>query len=208
MILPKFLVAVASLVLAAASEASIVVTLEQIGGDVKFSYTGSLDLTGLTVSTMKGAAMAAANPQRGEICFNAAVYARNNIYAGALTSGGGGFGLGAYTEIYPQAGTTSGDLLQFRLVPSAGWPDNGSPWVSLRDDYVSGTTISGYVTFTETTYAALGINPSQFNSVLTLVNGQTLTLTTAVPEPASCAFIGGFGVLFAVAVRRRRLAAT
>jgi len=74
-------------------------------------------------------------------------------------------------------------------------------------EYVSGSALSGSMTFEGETFASLGLY-SDFDVVYTLGNGETVTFSgTAVPEPATCAGMAGIAALgLAVAARRRRTA--
>lgn len=123
----------------------------------------------------------------------------NLTYACNLTSGYRVFGGGYYST----PSSYSGDLLFVALGRDPS-EVNEQPWIGLPNFYASGSSISGSLQFTGKTYASLGIDPALFNAVFTFANGQTITLASAVPEPASCALIGGFGALLAAAFLRRR----
>lgn len=184
------------LVFTAVADASIVVTLGQSGSDTVISYTGSLRVNELTVDENIGGQGYYIDPVSGSITFNGNSYADNLTYACTWTSGSQGFGSGPFRW----ANTTSGDLLLVALSRNNGLES----WVGLTRTYTSGSSISGNDVFTGMDYAALGIDPTAFNSVYTFANGETITLTSTVPEPATCALFGGAGALLAAVFLRKR----
>lgn len=180
-------------VLTVSASASIVVTLAQTGGDVSISFTGSLKVAELTVASNIGGQGHVIYPGYGLTYINGNSHTDNYTYACTWTSGS--ITYGGTTGTW--ASSTSGNL----LLAALGFDP---PNVGLTNYYVSGSTISGSNVFTATNYAALGIDPALFNAVFTFANGETISLTSAVPEPASCALVGGLGALLTAAFLRRR----
>lgn len=188
------------LAFATTAEANIVVTLGQTGADTVISYTGSLRVNELSVDRNIGGQGHVVYPKSGEIYFNGNSYADNLTYVCTYTSGSQGFGAdwgGTW------ANTPSGNLLLVALERDISDPGAEPSWVGLPRYYASGSSISGSLLYSGKDCAALGIDPTRFNSVYTFANGETITLSSAIPEPSTCALLFGLGALGITALRRR-----
>lgn len=172
------------------AHAAAIMWYQQIGVDVDATLSGSLNLTGMT-------------PEAS--VFDAAVNVAPNI---------GAFGTG-------QAGDDQTGFVNQITGPSSFGPGGTSVpssssgaavflfgagndfWVPVG--YVSGSPLSATQTFTNRTFANLGLTPGDY--VYTLLSGDTLTVRVGpapapVPEPASL-FLLSLG-LAGIGVRRWR----
>lgn len=174
--------------------AAVTIDVTQVGANVVFDATGSLNLTGATPEGPNG------GYGQGFISGG------NNWYVApgpggpvddyALTSFAGAFGTNATFITPPDA--SSGD--NFFI-----WGDSGViAQVGVTSGYISGSPISSGMEFDGATIAGFGMTPGTYeytlpNDVITLNIGAV----SNVPEPASCAVLfAGLGLLSAV--RRRK----
>lgn len=176
--------------------ASFVVTMTQVGGDVVAKGSGSLNTTGLTLTTQAfiGAEIA---PQNAIIIIGGAgggVFTAMNIYSGAI-SGPASLGGGGMTF----ASTSSGDLAG--IANSVG--------IYVPASYTSGAALTSSSTWTGATFAGLGVTAGTYT--WTWGSGATADSFTlvvggpaAVPEPASLAMLGLGGIAILGCVRRCR----
>lgn len=166
-----------------AAHSAIVIVALETGGDVVFSYSGTIDTTGASIAgTQTGSAYSGIIPNLG-IVGNS-----GTPYDGYAITGGGIFGVGGNTV----ATISTGDSFQIR---------SNDFRLRLPDNYVSGTTISGDITFTGTDFTTLGVDSSS-NITWNLPNDSISLQFTAIPEPSSTALLGLGGLAFAL--RRRR----
>jgi hypothetical protein len=175
------------------AKASIVITAIESGGNVVFSFSGSVDTTGAPVPGGSFTLAAKVNPTVPLVEFGAGTSGNAQSYTVAA-SASGSFGPGGLTT--PSSFT--GDA--FSYVGGA------SPRIDLPAGYTSNDLISGSMTFNGATFASMGISPVPSTYVFDMKLAGTGTVDQAVtlnviPEPSSLALLGfaGFGLL-----RRRR----
>jgi hypothetical protein len=174
--------------------AAIVMTANEIGNDVVFSYSGTLDLAGMSVNDNN----TSINTSRVWAQSNLVQWrtAANRIsfrYLNAFSSRPQTLGSGPLTN----ADTSSATGL-FGVSGSNLYLDDtltASDWLN--------TTQSGSMTFQNNTLAGLGIAEGTYTWVLSGTAADTITLN-AVPEPSSLALFGVGGVVFACVAYRRR----
>lgn len=186
--------------LPATAHASVVVTIQEAGGDILASYSGSLaNWTGLLFTG-------------GDINLDADQLSGTTIRLGVPWdnlgfsgwSGPANWGSGAFPA---SANSVIGD---FFVLDTARY---GSPRVFIPKGYIWGRALSGSATFPNVTFASLGLTAGQY--VYTSPANQTVTVnigtggnTGAVPEPAAWALMTlGFGAVGAALRRRPRVSA-
>lgn len=185
----------------ATGNASVVVNIEQTGGDVVASYSGSIDLAGLT-----GGGVVTASSQidasRGIIVMGTNDFYNIGSPVGSLYSGFSGpaaWGSGSSVD----ATSVAGDFFVFGATSAYL-----TPVVIVPVGYVSDAALSGGANFAGQTLGSLGLNVGQY--VYTAGN-QTITInarfgTSNVPEPASWALmIAGFGLVGTMLRARSRV---
>lgn len=145
---------------------------------------------------------------------NAAVLRRENITSSVNTvesSGSGTITLLASTATTADIGTTTRSVVFSVSLGSGGATTITSTLYSGAGGYINGNTALYSLTQTETTGAL-----TTFDSLFLLTPAGTIVtydniqvaLTTAIPEPGTTATcIGGFGLITALILRRKRLAA-
>lgn len=180
------------------ADAGMIVNIEQQGSDVVASYSGSIDLTGIGFRTV---------PLSGPFNRIAASRGEVNFLNGAanrasLTS----VGENPWTvapSAFGTGNTFDADTVSVAAGNAFGFQASG---FFIESSYVSGTTISGSMTFENQTLASMGINAGVGIVNATFSSGDTLTVNTAVPEPTSVAllFTGVAGCVAAGGMRRRR----
>lgn len=174
------------------AKSAVLITVEELSGNVVFSYSGSIDLTGLTPVPDKanGVAFVYPNYQGGS---SALAFGRGNLMNGYTATVLPSFGTASFI-----GGTATGPGFSFFA----------SGLIALAENYVSGSLISGTLTIANRTAASLGLIDGVYKTVL--ANGDYAQLTigsAAVPLPAALPLLGGaMGVFGLVGWRRRRQA--
>lgn len=180
------------------ASAAIVMTAQEIGGDVVFSYSGTLDVAGLT----RGASTGSIDNSRvrGSPSFVQFTNRSGNNawpYSSAFSSSPSNIGTGTLridadiSSVTAVFGVSTSSLyLDDQLVEA--------DWLSEK---------SGSMTFQGTTLAVLGVDPGTYTWVLNNGAADTITLTAsqAVPEPSSLMLFGAGGLVCAFVSGRRRL---
>jgi len=171
-----------------AAFAGFIFNAQQIGSDIKVTFSGTLDTTGLLPS---GSATIA--PSAGSNYVYVGPTATNAAFFGAASVSGPA----TVTNIpFATASSSSGSTVGFLRT------SNTTMLLYLPTGYVSGSFISGSSTFANKTYADFGWFAAA-PKVWTLGNGDTIT---AVPEPGSLAVVSGLVAGLSVLSRRRRQA--
>ncbi|MBL6913250.1 MAG: hypothetical protein ISR40_06280 [Puniceicoccaceae bacterium] len=167
------------------------ITGQEIGTDVVFTYTGSINTGDLSFS---GTGLLDTEFEAIDNEFaaggNADVYVFANLtVTGAMGTGG------------DVPGVAAGDTIG--IFPNFG-PGGIEPNIWLPSGYTSGDNITGTITFTNNTFAAMGVTE---NNTVTYSwgsggNADSITFST-VPEPSSSALWLGIATVV-VAITRRR----
>jgi hypothetical protein len=177
-------------------EAGIILYATESGSSVVFSFSGSIDLTGAPDKS-SSSSPSYINPGVPALAFETATG------SGAFDN----FNLPLNTRVPFGSGgghnptSVSGDHFNFSGHPT-------SPYLGLPVGYVSGTSISGTMTFSGQTLASLGITPGYYVYDVTFAGlgavSQTVALSASVPEPGTL-FLSSLGLVggAAAALRRR-----
>jgi len=187
--------------LAATGHAAIVVNIEEAGGDILASYSGSLaNWTGLLFVggdiNLDADRLSATTFRIGKPWDNLGF---SGLSGPANWGPGGGFPASAISVV--------GD---FFVLDTDGY---GIPRIYIPKGYIWGRTLTGSATFPNVTFASLGLKAGQY--VYTSPANQTITVNIgkdghvgAVPEPVSWAVTTlGFGVIGGALRRRNRVSA-
>jgi len=190
------LVSLAALGLALRSEASVIINVTQVGSDVVFSASGSLDLTGAILFTAGGLGY-----QPGFISGDPNWYVApgpGTAYDSyALTSFDGAFGTS--TTFYDNPSSLSGDA--FFIWGNGG---NDPRQVGVAAGYVSDSAINSGMVFSNATIAGLFLTPGTYdynipnNSIILNIGGGT-----TVPDAGATALFLGLALAGVAAFRHR-----
>lgn len=169
---------------------AVVISAIETGGDVLVSYSGTLDLSGLTFSN-QNATSDAHQFQNNSLTASAFV----NAFA---TTDGGTFYSNPFSSTpstdWVSATTVEADIFSgnhLALFTGGTSPDP----LRLHSADVVGTTWSGagFMQFNSTTLLGMGLDLS-VDRVWTINNASADTITlTAIPEPGTPVFLGLFG---------------
>ena len=170
----RALLAAATLALATASHAAIVITFQQVGANVLETGSGSANLAALGF-TSNGSYLGTVQPSGGSNQAIVGLSVGSPISNFNGVTGPAGFGTGTtLVAASSGAGATFGINSPFLVVPQG---------------YISGTLLSGSSTFNGQTFASLGITPGTY--LYTWGAGPTADSLTVqaiaapVPEPGS-----------------------
>jgi hypothetical protein len=157
----------------APAEASVVIDMSEVGGNVVTTGSGTVDLTDLSFSS-SGSDAGFVFASVGAVAVGSS--GADDLYSGA--TGPASFGAGGFIIPFGQ----SGDLL--------GLIANVAPAeILVPHGYVSGASLSGSSTYVGQTFASLGLTPGTY--LYTWGSGPTADSLTvqigpaAIPEPGS-----------------------
>jgi hypothetical protein len=175
--------------MAPAAKAAFIATIEQVGGDVVVTGSGSLNLSDLTFIEDAGT-ISGMYPDAGRLSIGPSASVSTSIYY-VNSSGPSNFGSGGITS--PSSGG-SGDRVSL---------EDG--YVYVPSGYVSGAPLSDTSTYADQTLSSLGLTLGTY--VTTWGNGGaadsfTIQIISSIPEPASLVFLATG--LAALEVNRRR----
>jgi PEP-CTERM motif len=188
-------------VVGAPAEASVVIDVSEVGGNVVATGSGSIDLSDLTPFATAGGT-AFMNPGFGNMDIGGASGAYQDITEYNGVSGPTSFG----ADVATFASSSFGDIFGV----NAKGP-NGTG-VDVPFNYVSGTALSGSATFDGQTFASLGLTPGTY--AYAWGSGPTADSLTvkigaaATPEPGTWAMmLIGFAALGLAGFRATRRSA-
>ncbi|MGJ8672100.1 PEP-CTERM sorting domain-containing protein [Rubritalea sp.] len=162
------------------ANAAMTMTINEVGNDLVFSYSGTLD--SWTSDSPSSGTFVQSTPSN--------FYSLTGDHDDYITSGIV-LDSGNWTSTSLSGGVKSGDNFGF----------DGSYWYASGPLYTAGTQITGSATYTNTSYATAGFTIGDSGSFSG--GGNTVSFqVAAVPEPSS-ALLVGLGALSFV-VRRRR----
>ncbi len=173
--------------------AAMIIIAEETGGDVVFTYSGDVDITGATAEGPASAIAFAGVIPNISVLGN--TDGASDIDAYNLS---GPTSIGSGTQTNASSFTGNLFVVQMNLTQ-----------VRLADGYVDETFISGSFTFTGTDLATLGIDDSTDYVWTVIGSGDTITLTflvPPVPEPSTLTFtaLGLVGMGWLGRPRRKR----
>ena len=189
---PKFALGLAALIAALPSTANATVTMSvnQVGSNVVVTTTGSLDMTSLSLDAPYPFNLSAG--VAGSYSYLGTGVAGTTVYAYSPMVGPGSLG--------------DGNIIEADFSEGAAFAINASfPAVFVAEDYLSGSSLAGSATFLNQTIASLGLDAGAY-TFTTPSDSIFVNIGTAgaVPEPATWAMmIGGMSVVGG-AMRRRR----
>ena len=182
--------------LAVRSQATVTIDVTQVGGDVVFTTSGSLDLTGATLFTTSGSGFG--------LGF---ISDAPNWYVG--TGSGTAYDSYALTSYAASFGTSG----TYYSSPSSSTGDNFFIWgnngfdprqVGVAAGYVSGASISSVMTFNAATIGGLFMTEGVYSYELP---GDSIILTigtgSSVPDSGFTVGLLGFALIGLSAIRRQ-----
>ncbi len=153
-------------------------TAQQVGRDVVFTYTGSIDLAGLGTG--------AASQIRG-LVYPVNAYVEFGPGT-AVLNGADSYSSAVVTATAPA--NIGGGGVNFASTFSGSYFSVHRNSIKLPLAYVSGNAISGTMRFNSATFATMGLVSSETPYLWTLTNGQKITLSFLAPiagQPSNAA---------------------
>ncbi|MGH7134482.1 MAG: PEP-CTERM sorting domain-containing protein, partial [Pirellulales bacterium] len=175
--------------------ADVIIDIEETGGNVVASVTGSIDLNAFRFIETDSAGNAFLEPQFANIDLIASPELESNYTDIAAGSPGATWGFSPFPE-YPNSA----------VGPGFGF-DAETMSVYVPEGYVSGDSLSGSATWLGKAFTSLGLNTGTYTYAYGAgTHSGTITVDighgSAVPEPSSLMICGGLG-LMAFGFRKR-----
>lgn len=170
------------------AEGSIIMNISQVGSNVVFTGSGTINLSALTLHANQ-TFNTHVNPTNGIADVGPTSLGSIDVYE--LVSGPGSFGSGASTVSSAGSGDLFGVFGNFDEI-------------FVPQGYISGASLSGSSTFDNATLSSLGITPGTY--VWTWGSGPTadsFTLTSGTPEPGSMSLLAAGLLLAGLRMRKR-----
>ncbi len=174
------------------AHAVLVTTVTEVGSDVVFSGTGTLNVSDLAIESFSSTnGVPSVNAAGGSFTVDPdLINTPTDLYSGTFVTPGP-FGSGSLS--FGSSG--SGDVFGI-----------GNTRIVVPDGYVSGSSLTGSSTYSGDSFASLGLTPGSYTWTWgSGANADSLTLNiSAVPEPSSFVFFSliGLGVTWSRARRR------
>jgi hypothetical protein len=176
----KWIITLALVALCSMAQAMVTINVNEVGNNVVFDWSGSLNITGAIKVDEAGGFATYVKPDWGQVW----LYSSGNVFYYGLESGGpynigSGSGYNFMTTISGNS-TFSMDAIYSK--------------VGVGQFYVSGSSMYGTDTIQNTTISGLGITPGTYMWTMA-GSGDTIEVAVgAVPEPTTLA-LAGLGVL-------------
>lgn len=172
------------------AHAVFTVTLSEVGTDVVATGSGTLDISGLTLSGSFTSNPRGLYPENQTIRVGSLAGGNIDFYSG-FTSTPGPFGPGGFTS----ATSGSGELVAVN-----------SSFLRLFDDYVSGNSLITNNLYAASSLDSLGVSSGIYTWEWSTDSFVLDIQPTPIPEPAAAAaLVGGFILGIVFFYRRRRL---
>lgn len=165
-------------------QGALVITAQETGGNVVFTWSGSLNLSGVTYAVQDINSVAGGiNPSVGNFLGYNNPNSLIDLSNPVLTPASVPFGTSGVTAASSFSGSAFGL--------------DGAGRIGIPFNYVSGNALSGSVTYNGATFSSLGLIEGTYNWTLP----STDTIQMLIPEPSTlCLSALGFALL----LRRRR----
>ncbi|MFM1841400.1 MAG: hypothetical protein RLZZ490_131 [Cyanobacteriota bacterium] len=183
------------------AQAAVVITGQEVSGNVEFSYSGSLNLTGFTFSGTDNWGL----PANTQIVSGSPSFFQFGVPASQSYDSYGTNAVVNYPStlgtpsIVSTASVFSGDFL------SPTYVSGFTELLLVPAGYLSGNSLSGTASFTGS-FATLGIDAANGPYTWNLSNGETITMqfdSTEVPEPLTL-FGASAAIAFGAGFKRRK----
>jgi hypothetical protein len=195
------------------AEAGLLFMFEQVGPDLVVTGSGSINTTGTSSSTSAIGVSGFRNNTTGYISLKTGAGSPQPDVYNVLWTNLSGTTFGSTLSAPNQnpssfnlvtGSTTSGDNFGFSVRQGPAFNgSNNSLWIP--QGYVSGSPLSGTITFANTTLAQFGLTLGQSGTLQASMPAGTETITLlVVPEPTSVVVAGCSFVGIAALLRRRR----
>ena len=164
-----------------AANADVIIDVNELMGDVVFTGSGTIDLTGITgfFSGGGGSVITPSGAPFGSVGIYQNVTGDAESYLIPFLTNPGSFGTGGFSS--GATVNSTGDI--FGLLSSGG----GN--VRVDNDYISGSLLAFETTFVGETFMSLGIDAGTYQWT-TANDTITMQIGTQVPEPATIALLG------------------
>jgi hypothetical protein len=155
------------------------IVVEQIGSDVVWSGSGAFDFTSFSKISSSSGLQGSSTPQLGAFAVAPVGFSSYDQWGGTFTSFPNSFGSGTYTVTSSSTGSLFG----------VSYLNASNRRIIVPENYVSGTIISGTMTFSNTTLSSLGYTSGTYTfewgtqGNISIINLTILPAPTPTPTP-------------------------